>query len=821
MFDNSFSSATDRIQGRLLLIAAFFVVVYATALTLSPAVRDRSWQVEFRWNHWIGVLTWLVAFYLAHRESRRLLPDRDPYLLSIAGLLSGWGLMTVWRLFTYFGLRQTLWLAVAMVIFILCLRLPGDLRFLRRYKYLWLTGGLLLTALTLLLGTNPLGYGPRMWLGCCGIYFQPSEPLKLLLIVYLAAYLAGFHHQPVESASIPSGDTLKPDSSRPTLSLLPLLAPTLIMTGLALGLLIVQRDLGTASIFLFLYAVILYLATSRKRVLLLSALAIALAATAGYLMFEVVRVRIDAWFNPWLDPSGRSYQIVQSLLAIANGGLLGRGPGLGSPNLVPVPHSDFIFAALAEEGGLVAMIVLVGIIAFFCVRGFSIAFKAPDPFRRYLAAGLTTYLVAQSILIIGGNIRLLPLTGVTLPFVSYGGSSLLTAFISLLLLLHISNRPAEYIPAPLPNTQPYLLVSGLLILGLAAAALTMGWWSFYRGPDLLNRTDNARRAIADRHVRRGSILERSSQPLAETVGAPGEYSRLYNQPELSPVIGYTHPVYGQSGIEASMDDYLRGLRGYPRSTIWWNHLMYGEPPEGRDIRLTIDPTLQQAADQALADHLGAVVLMDAGNGELLAMASHPTFDANQLDEIWNELIQDDDAPLLNRATLGRYPTGALISQLLPEGTAAFGLDEIDFIRLPTGDPPDPDDPEPALSPLQVALAASVLSADGTRPAPKLVNSVNTPLADWVLLPTLSASKQVLPPELAQGRATQFRQGDENLWQLIQVAPNGPDKYVSWYVAGTLPGQSDRPLAIAVLLEEDNPMGAKSIGNELLQMAVKP
>jgi hypothetical protein len=177
-------------QGRLLMLAALFLGLFALALTLSPAARARAWDVDYRWSHWLGVAVWLVGFGLIHRESRRWLPQRDPYLVPLMAVLSGWGLLTIWRLTTYYGTRQTIWLALALGFFAVGLRLPTGLDFLRRYKYLWLTGGLILTGLTLLLGTNPMGYGPRLWLGCCGFYMQPSEPLKLLLIVFLAAYLA-------------------------------------------------------------------------------------------------------------------------------------------------------------------------------------------------------------------------------------------------------------------------------------------------------------------------------------------------------------------------------------------------------------------------------------------------------------------------------------------------------------------------------------------------------------------------------------------------------------------------------------------------------
>ncbi|HWQ83148.1 MAG TPA: FtsW/RodA/SpoVE family cell cycle protein, partial [Anaerolineales bacterium] len=470
-----------RLQRRLLVLATLFMLIYAAALTISPVVRAREWTgwpADLRWTHWLGVGAWLVFAWLLEGWINRRLPDHDPYLLPITSLLLGWGLLTIYRLWPEAGLRQSAWVLFGGALAGLGIaRLTPDLSSLRRYKYVWLTGGLLLTALTFWLGTNPLGYGPRMWLGAFGIYLQPSEPLKLLLIIYLAAYLS-------------EPGTALPASQHPERSeLLRLLAPTLVMTGLALGLLVVQRDLGTASIFLFLYTIIVYLSTARRIVPLSGALVITAAGVAGMLLFDLVRLRIDAWLNPWLDPSGRSYQIVQSLLAVANGGVFGRGPGLGNPGVVPVPHSDFIYASIVEEAGLMGGLAMLALLAMLVGRGLQIAMRAADPFRRLLAGGLTAYLGGQSILIIGGNLRLLPLTGVTLPFVSYGGSSLMVSLAAVMLLVMISSQPATRL-VPQKSNQPYLHVGGLLFAGLIGASLTLGWWGVVRGPDLLLRTDN-------------------------------------------------------------------------------------------------------------------------------------------------------------------------------------------------------------------------------------------------------------------------------------------------------------------------------------------
>ena len=153
--------------------------------------------------------------------------------------------------------------------------------------------------------------------------------------------------------------------------------------------------------------------------------------------------------------------------------------------------------------------------------------------------------------------------------------------------------------------------------------MVTGWWTYYRGPALLDRTDNARRAIADRYVQRGAILDRHNDPLAASTGSPGSFFREYLHPALGATIGYTHPVYGQAGLEASLDPYLRGLRGNPGLTIWWNHILYGQPPPGLDVRLSLDQELQTAADTLLAQRNGALVLLNAQNGEILAITSSP------------------------------------------------------------------------------------------------------------------------------------------------------------------------------------------------------
>jgi cell division protein FtsW (lipid II flippase) len=883
-------SPTDQTEKRLLILAGAFLGTYSLAITLSNAVRLRSWQVEYRWYHWLGFVIWIGLVWLLHRDFSRRLPERDAFLFPIAALLTGWGMLTIWRLSSGLGLRQSIWLLVAGLVIILMMRFddipPGDriLTYLRQFKYIWLISGLLLTAATLILGTNPMGAGPRLWLGCCGFYFQPSELLKLLLIVYLSAYLAD-----------------RQESTSSSSHLLPLLTPTLIMTGLALLLLVFQRDLGTAALFLVLYAVIVFAGTGDRRVLLFSMLVLILAAVVGYALYDVVSLRVDAWINPWLDPSGRSYQIVQSLLAVANGGLIGRGPGLGSPGLVPIAQSDFIFSAISEETGMLGALAILGLVALFVNRGIRIAIRSADPFRRLLSIGLVVHLVGQSILIIAGNLRLLPLTGVTLPFVSYGGSSLLVSSFELLCLLTISAHQEEtsvFQPEKLKSqTRINLLLSGGLMLVLVGTAVAAGWWGFVRGPDLLTRTDNPRRTIADRFVKRGSILDRQNRPLAESTGQPGDYLRQYPYPLLGPIVGYTHPVYGQSGLEASLDPYLRGLKGTPGLTLWWEHLLYGQPPPGLDVRVSIDQDLQTKADELLAGTRGAIVLLNAESGEILAMASSPSFDANTLDSTWESLVNDPSSPLFDRAGMGLYPPGNILGAFLlavsnentsgqfagstrpdcaltPDGST-WGtmviagctepikklvqdlgeqdlitlLDELGLFNAPifpietlSSTRPgtlsdaasyitglnDPSAEAPLrISPLQMALAAATLSNGGVRPAPQLVVAVNTPQSGWVMLPETSAPETVFSEKVANNIANALADDELPIWQVVSAGEEGVGKSseanpgYSWFIGGTLPEWPGVPLAVSVLLEENNPQRVLEMGESLLQTAMQP
>ena len=866
----SFLGLQGDVESRLMKLAAGFLFLYSLILTLSPAVRVHSWNTTYRWMHWIGFIVWLIGFSLIYRRLNHYLPEHDSYLLPMSALLVGWGLLTIWRLDSNFGIRQTIWLVIGLLIMEAGLHFPLILNTLRRYKYIALTIGLALTGLTFILGQFPSGEGPQLWLGCCGIYVQPSEPLKLLLIVYLAAYLA--------------------DQLPVSFSFAQLLAPTLVVVGTAALMLVAQRDLGTATLIVVIYALLLYMASGKRRILIISGLGLLAAGIAGYRMFDVIHLRVDAWLNPWADAVNRSFQIVQALISISSGRLFGTGPGLGSPGLVPIAHSDYIAAAIAEETGLMGMIALILIFILIIFRGFQIGLRTNNLYFRLLAFGISIYFGAQAILILGGNLRLLPLTGVTLPFVSYGGSSLTTAFVSLTLLF-IINQPVETTAMHSFKTRPLLVTGGLFLAGFIALTGLAGWWGIIRSDALQNRTDNLRWIINDRYVRRGSILDRSNEPIAQTVGSSGQFTREITYPPLSNTIGYSSSLYGHAGLEDSLNAYLVGLQANSTSAIWMTDLIYSQPPEGLNIRLTLDLNLQTKVDALLGDHTGAAVLLNAKTGEILAMASHPYFDSNSLEENWETWSQSTSAPLLNRAVQGQYPIGTVLGPFLytwinpqsdlpdsaanptysangltlecsrtptaplswgsvlsagcPAALAALGNDitptqfkalyqALGFystpdIRLPTFTASENTvtetnleavgNSELRISPLQMAAAAAILSNQGTRPGPLLAASVETPHQGWVVLPSTAATQVFAKPPEAND-LDMFNNGEVPTWETIGKAVEQDTKF-TWYVGGTLPDWQGQPLAVAVVLEEDNATLAQFIGQNIFEAALTP
>jgi len=364
------------------------------------------------------------------------LPAHDPLLFPLVVLLTGWGLIQVARLQETLLTRQVIWLCAGMTALLLVAAMPYRWYWLDRFRYLWLFGGLSLLVLTILWGVNPFGVGDRLWINLGVFYVQPSELLKILVIIFLASYLAEKRELLTLTQTRLGFLRLPP---------LPYLFPLLLMWGFSLVLLVWQQDLGAAMLFFATFLSMLYVTTEQKWYVILGVGLLILAVIGGYYLFDRVRLRGDIWLNPWTDPRGDAYQIVQSLLAFAGGGFFGSGIGLGHPTpYIPVVHSDMVFAAVGEEWGMLGAVGMILALLLLVTRGLRAAMCADTPFAALFAVGLSAMLGWQSLIILAGTLKLIPLTGITLPFVSYGGSSMLVSCIMVGLLIKISNREQKW-----------------------------------------------------------------------------------------------------------------------------------------------------------------------------------------------------------------------------------------------------------------------------------------------------------------------------------------------------------------------------------------
>jgi cell division protein FtsI/penicillin-binding protein 2 len=331
------------------------------------------------------------------------------------------------------------------------------------------------------------------------------------------------------------------------------------------------------------------------------------------------------------------------------------------------------------------------------------------------------------------------------------------------------------------------------------------------------------------------LLDRNNEPINATEGTRGTYARVYRYPDLAPVTGYNHPIYGQSGLESSLDEYLRGLRGNPAATIWWNHLLYGMSPKGLDVRLSLDLALQAHADEMMAEQRGGVILLNAQSGEILVMSSHPTFDPGRLDEIGAGLNQDAEKPLINRAAQGLYPTGTMLQPFeqalfgknavtrneLQQLYETFAFDRPPTLQIEVAEPVfDAEGRDLHISPLQVALASAALSNHGIVPAPRIATALNTPNDGWVVLAGPGTPFEAMSPAAADEIAASMIMDGESYWAHTGQAQS-EESPVTWFLAGTPPNWQASPLVVVVLLEDNNVRLAQRIGQELLNESMNP
>jgi len=396
-----------------------------------------------------------ALFGAAHLGVRRLAPYADPLLLPIVALLNGLGLVLIHRLDLAGDERarqlgralprgdaplQLAWTAVGVTLFLVVLLVIRDHRVLQRYAYTAAAVGLLLLLIPAVLPARFSEVnGARIWIRVAGFSLQPGEFAKLALEVFFAGYLVAKRElltlvgRRFAGIDLPRGRDL---------------APVVVAWLASLAVLVREKDLGTSLLFFGIFVAMLYVATERRSWLLIGLGLFSAGAYLAYHLFGHVRSRVDIWLHPFADPSGAGFQLVQGLFGLANGGVGGTGLGLGRPDSVPFAKSDFITATIGEELGLAGLMAVLVLFALLVERGLRAGLTVRDSFGKLLAAGLAFGMALQVFVVVGGVTRLIPLTGLTLPFLSYGGSSLVANWALIALLLRISDAARRPMPEP-------------------------------------------------------------------------------------------------------------------------------------------------------------------------------------------------------------------------------------------------------------------------------------------------------------------------------------------------------------------------------------
>lgn len=677
---------------------------------LSPArVRNaeaglvvRTWA-EAR-SAFVRLCGWLALFFVAvHLVLRRLRPRADPFLLPLTALLAILGVLLLFGqkdpvrdMPTYAAQGWAVILGGGPMLLLPLLGWFGRLP-LHRYGYLYAIAALAGTVALGLFGSGPGG----VRLSVAGT--QPVEAIKVLLVFFLAAYLAE------------RGPLLNDPLRR--LGPFPLprrkdAGPLLVLYALPLVLFALVRDLGPVLLLFGTFLLLVYLATGRGVYVGLGLLALGLGGWMGYQMrFGVFETRVDMWLSPWANRHQGGDQLGLGLWGMASGGAWGSGLGLGAPGEIPRGGSDLMFAALGEELGLAGTLLVIACFLVILARGLRTARRAGSDFDRLLAAGLCGLLALQASLIVGGTVGVLPLAGITLPFVSYGKSSLVASFFVIGMLLLLSARAPAAALGP-PRTYEVAaarvaLLFTLFLVGVVGAGRLL-WIQGLAASRVAGQTLRVPDAdgVARPHVNprllrlaaripRGRILDRMGRVLAETRGD----GRIYPYGAVTGhLVGYLDPaVGGPTGLERRLNARLRGFEDWPSLVpLWRRKDMPGfRLPRGEDISLALDAELQKQALAALVreagrvrdrrtgrpKNRGAVVVLDVETGGVLAAATSPVFNPNGLTPAAFRALQlnvGGDFPLIDRALFGRYPPGSTFK--IVTASTLFAQNRADFTR---------------------------------------------------------------------------------------------------------------------------------------------
>lgn len=410
----------------LLSIGIIFVILSSISLYLSRMYQ----QIDAQFITLFGtsIITWIILSVIGHFGLNVINPFRDTIIFPIIATLSGIGLVTVWHLQGIYAIRYTIWYIAGIICMLASIKWSNTIKYIQQHPYLSLFIGILLTALTLLIGVSPSNKGPTLWLTLLPfdiinhkIYFQPSELLKILIITFLASYLSS-----QRTALILKHTKYK--LMFPLTFLIPMLTIWLLITFMV----IIQGDLGAGWIIYCTFITILFVRTQQKKYMIYGVVLFILAVCFVYLYSDLVKIRIHGWLEPWLQTGTNFYQITQAWLYMSNAGLIGSGIGSGQSQYIPLAHSDFIFASIVSEWGQIGGLFVILLLLILLHRIFRTAqLLKSNSFNALLISGIGILILIQSTINIGGILRILPITGVPLPYVSYGGTSMVLSYMTI------------------------------------------------------------------------------------------------------------------------------------------------------------------------------------------------------------------------------------------------------------------------------------------------------------------------------------------------------------------------------------------------------
>lgn len=544
------------------------------------------------------------------------------------------GIVMLARLDLDLGMKQMLMACGAYLLCFLCILAFSKLSITKYFGY-----PAIIVAFALLLMTNATIGGATNWLKIGNFSFQPSEVVKILYILFAASVLSQFHKKQKVS-----------------------LIAVLLATSALVFIQVFQNDLGSALIYYVVFILMCYVFTTNRWYIIGGFILTVAGGALAYMRFSHVQVRVEAWLNPWADIDNRGYQIAQSLFAMGNGNIFGSGLTLGKPEKIPVVTTDFIFSAIYEEMGMIIGIALILFVLMFLLFGLMRVESNRFSFEFLLTAGLLLVLAFQSFLIIGGVSKLVPLTGVTLPFVSYGGSSLMTSFAMMGILqgcFLVKTKKAE---KPIrknhlaKRNKPILRVRWMFVAMFTVLTGYLLYFSILQSPDMVMNEYNPRLESLENSMLRGNITDRNGVLLAYSKDIGDSVIREYPfSNAFAHVVGYID--HGKSGIESIMNTTLLKTNNNPFKRL--SLTFTGEKPEGNTVQLTLDSELQLLARELLGENRGAIVAMEPTTGNILAMVSTPDYNPNNISSLYESISTDNEtAALLNRATQGLYPPGS-------------------------------------------------------------------------------------------------------------------------------------------------------------------